>query len=110
MACLRNKCLELKCAPVAVGGIADHVHVLVRISPVISPSELVRQLKGVSSHLVNTKLDPESAFKWQGGYGAFSVSPNHVEKVRRYVENQARHHAENSVIQNWEKWEEEVTL
>jgi REP element-mobilizing transposase RayT len=93
----------LDCTPIAMGGVEDHVHVLVRIPPEISPSELVRQLKGVSSHLVNAEINPDGVFKWQGGYGAFSMSSDQVARVRWYIENQPSHHQNKTVINDWEQ-------
>lgn len=76
---------------VSIGGVADHVHLLLRLKPIHALSDLVREIKSVSSKWVHDeKL--ESAFAWQDGYGAFSVSPNAVEAVTHYIEHQEEHH------------------
>ena len=31
-------------------------------------------------------------FQWQNGYGAFSISPSHVEDLKRYIADQVEHH------------------
>ncbi len=59
---------------------------------------LVRDAKGSSSHLITSQIKPEAFFRWQGGYGAFSVDPRSVPRVANYVINQEAHHADNSVI------------
>ncbi|GAC1343858.1 MAG: IS200/IS605 family transposase [Myxococcales bacterium] len=88
---IEAKCFELGCAPRAIGGTADHVHVLSRIHPSISIARLAAEIKGSSSHFVTQRLG--SGFAWQGGYGAFSVSADDVPAVERYVLDQKRHHA-----------------
>ncbi|HEX6038633.1 IS200/IS605 family transposase [Longimicrobium sp.] len=95
--CMRHEAARLKVEVVEIGGIEDHVHVLVRFPATISISDLVKQLKGSSSHLANHEVLPRG-FKWQGGYGASSVSPRHVNRVRRYVLDQERHHREGTIF------------
>ncbi|HYH79661.1 MAG TPA: transposase [Longimicrobium sp.] len=82
---------------------ADHVHLLVRIPTTISIAELVRRLKGTSSHLVTHVLQSPEPFKWQGGYGVFSVSKRHVPVVRDYVLNQERHHRDGPLHHQLER-------
>ncbi|HEY7768316.1 IS200/IS605 family transposase [Longimicrobium sp.] len=89
--CIRAEWAKLGANVEAFGGVQDHVHLLVRFPTTVAVAELVKQVKGSSSHLVGQRL--RVAFKWQGGYGAFTVSPYHVEKVRNYVLHQPEHHA-----------------
>ena len=89
---LAEKARALGCEPVHVGGVADHVHVLVGIPATLAIAELVGQLKGASSHLANHRLLPGGQFRWQNAYGAFTVSPSDYAKVRDYVNGQAAHH------------------
>jgi putative transposase len=83
------------CELIAVGGIEDHVHVLLKIPTTITIADLAKGLKGGSSHMVNKALRPGTFFKWQGSYGSFTVSRSHVPMIRAYVLNQERHHREN---------------
>lgn len=85
---LRN----LNCQPVKIGGIADHVHVLFRLSRTASLSEVVEKVKSGSSKWIKTQTGVTADFKWQAGYGAFSVSPEHEERVSNYIRNQEIHH------------------
>src|SRR3984893_9258981 len=62
----------LDCAPLEVGGVTDHVHILCGLSRKISLSELVKNLKTSSSKILKGKV--HDGFSWQNGYGAFSVS------------------------------------
>jgi REP element-mobilizing transposase RayT len=90
--CLAAEAHRLGMQTIAIGGIEDHVHVLLRYPPLVSISEMVKQLKGVSSHLVRQQITPDGFFKWQGSYGAFSLADRDVEMVRRYVHRQEEHH------------------
>jgi putative transposase len=87
----------------AIGGTSDHVHVLVRLPATVTVAELAKQMKGVSSHFANDVLLPNEPFRWQGGYAAFTVSPWDVDRVRHYVQNQERHHAEQNLIPSLEE-------
>ena len=69
-ACIQAECNELKSEILALGGVADHVHLLVRIPASVSISELLKQVKGSSSHLATHRLRPGEFFKWQGAHGS----------------------------------------
>jgi REP element-mobilizing transposase RayT len=75
-----------------IGGVADHVHILAKIKPAISLSDFLREVKASASKWMNEKSARLRRFAWQDGYGAFSVSESQVEKVRRYIQTQERHH------------------
>ena len=77
-----------------INGVADHVHVLARIKPVISISEFLSKFKSQSSDWANRKT--RGRFKWQVKYGAFIVSQSQVERVREYIRNQEAHHSKIS--------------
>ena len=66
---------QLDCPPVIVGGVADHVHLLVRVGRGITQSDWVKELKRVSSRWLKERDARMAGFAWQGGYGVFSVSP-----------------------------------
>jgi putative transposase len=78
---------------IALGGMEDHVHALVRFPTTVTVADLVRHLKGATSHMVAHEIRPGEAFRWQGGYGAFTVSKPGVPRARDYVLNQESHHA-----------------
>ena len=94
--CIRHEAARLKAEIIAIGGIEDHVHVLLRLPATISIADLVKQLKGSSSHLANHEVLPRG-FKWQGGYGCGSVSRRLVPTVRNYVLRQEEHHREGTI-------------
>ena len=81
--------------PEEIGGVADHVHLLLGIRPTIRLSDLMRDIKTSSSLWVHDEIR-EPMFGWQDGYGAFSVSRSNLEAVRRYIQNQEAHHRKRS--------------
>ena len=76
-----------------VGGIEDHIHVLVLAPPVLSPSQIAQYVKGDLSKWIHETFPTLRHFAWQTGYGAFSVSKSGVSSVVDYIQNQRQHHA-----------------
>jgi len=101
------KCHELKCEVVAIGGDVDHVHLLVRFPTTLAVATLLKEVKGASSHLMTHEIMPNEFFKWQGAYGAFTVSKDRVKALTDYIKNQKAHHAETSLVEDWERCETE---
>jgi REP element-mobilizing transposase RayT len=93
---LGGTCNNLDCAVLRVGGVADHIHLLCRLGRSISVADLVKELKRVSSQWLKTKSADLADFYWQSGYGAFSISPGHVEAVREYIASQEEHHRQTT--------------
>ncbi len=89
---LAGTCQNLGSPSLIVGGVADHVHVLCRLGKTISISVLVRELKRESSKWLKEQSPELALFYWQNGYGAFSISPSHIEKLKVYIANQEAHH------------------
>ena len=85
-------CNNVGCPILRVGGTADHVHLLCRFGRTITVADLVQKLKRESSKWVKAKSPSLFDFHWQSGYGAFSVSPAHVEASRTYIATQEEHH------------------
>ena len=102
-AAIAAKCRSLKCEPLAIGGIEDHVHLLTRFHTTITIAKLVKDVKGSSSHLVSHEIRRGEFFKWQGAYGAFTLRKSEVPQVKAYILNQKQHHAEGNVIEAWEQ-------
>ena len=95
-------CEELRCSMIAVGGVEDHIHLLTGLPPSLSVSNFIKNIKGSSSHCVTHDIKPGEFFKWQGSYGAFTVSHDAIDKVANYIKNQAIHHQQKSIIPTWE--------
>ena len=100
---IRNKCEENQCWLEAIGGVSDHVHLLVRFTTSISIGKLVHLIKGSSSHYIAQVYRPDEFFKWQGGYSAFTVSPYQVKTVASYIKNQKQHHQDHTWKKDWEQ-------
>ena len=75
----------------AIGGTADHMHLLVGMHPSESVASLVKELKGQSSRWINENY-MHGTFAWQAGYGAFSYSMSLVPQVKAYILHQREHH------------------
>jgi REP element-mobilizing transposase RayT len=78
--------------PIVIGGVEDHVHALFTLSKNYPLKKIVEEVKKGSSKWMKTDGPRNSAFHWQAGYGAFSVSQSNLDEVRRYIENQEEHH------------------
>ncbi|MCA1734455.1 MAG: IS200/IS605 family transposase [Acidobacteria bacterium] len=74
-----------------VGGVEDHVHLMLSLKPALRLSDVLREIKSASSAWIHEEIG-EALFAWQEGYSAFSVSASQAERVRRYIRNQAEHH------------------
>ena len=81
----------LEGVPLAIGGIEDHVHLLVGLRSKHRLDYFLRDLKADSSSWVHQEL--KKKFEWQKGYAAFTVSPSSIEGVKKYILNQEKHHA-----------------
>lgn len=80
------------CHVLRVGGVENHVHVLLMFSKTETVAHVVEEMKRNSSRWIKTISPIYENFAWQGGYGAFSVSQSQVDTVMRYIENQREHH------------------
>ncbi len=76
----------------AIGGVGDHIHLLVSIKPDIALSELIRDIKANSTKWINQKGFINGKFQWQAGFGAFSYAQSQLESVVAYINNQEQHH------------------
>ena len=87
-----SKEITIECMNVQV----DHVHVLISLSSDQKVDDIVKLIKGESSHWINSENLIRPKFGWQRGYGAFSISSSHVEAVKGYIMNQDEHHRKKS--------------
>ena len=83
-----------------IGGVADHVHLVVRLKADTPVATMVRQVKARSSKWAKQRED-SCGFQWQRGYGAFSISETRLKQVREYVRRQEDRFAEDRCIM-WE--------
>jgi REP element-mobilizing transposase RayT len=85
---LRNKRGKL----LAVGGMADHVHVFASLPATLSLAQVANALKANSSRWVHENTKQGRGIRWQEGYSAFTVSKSAGPRVRVYIKNQEQHH------------------
>jgi REP element-mobilizing transposase RayT len=83
---------KLDCPVILAGGVEDHVHILARESRTITQADWVKELKRASSLWIKERDPAAKEFAWQAGYGVFSVSFSHLEKVTEYIARQEGHH------------------
>ncbi len=81
---------------VEIGGIENHVHLLVRLNKVAFLEDLVRTVKARSSQWIRQTFPHIPSFKWQQGYGSFSVSFSQLDVLIKYIRNQEEHHKTES--------------
>lgn len=83
---------KLKCNPIIVGGVEDHVHLMTTLSRSCKPADFVKEVKRVSSIWIKEEFEGYSKFQWLAGYGCFSIGRSQVEEVCDYIANQEEHH------------------
>ncbi|MCO6509670.1 MAG: IS200/IS605 family transposase [Aridibacter famidurans] len=81
---------------ISIGGIEDHIHMLIGLNPSQVLSDLVRDVKVSSTLFINKNRFVMRGFQWQEGYGAFTISREDIPAVAHYIENQERHHKRQS--------------
>jgi REP element-mobilizing transposase RayT len=81
---------------ITIGGVADHVHVLLSLPSTLTISKALQLLKGNSSKWIHETFPEMAAFNWQGGYGAFSIGVSGVDATTRYIKQQDEHHRTRS--------------
>ena len=97
-----------------IGGMPDHVHLLLSFGRTVTVADTVKTLKGGSSRWVHDTFGDSYQFAWQTGYGVFSVGYPELGAVRTYIANQAEHHHETTyqdefraiLTQHGKKWDE----
>ena len=77
---------------IEIGGIEDHLHLLVNFSPARSVSNMIRDIKANAARWANGLTETKNRLEWQKGYSAFTVSHSNIESVRAYILNQREHH------------------
>lgn len=87
--------------PIIINGMPDHIHAFVGLKPVMTISDLARDLKNNSSNFINERKLVKGKFQWQEGYGAFSYSHSHINKVYDYILNQEQHHKKKTFKQEY---------
>ncbi len=77
---------------VEIGGVEDHVHILLSLPATIPVSKAMQLIKGGSSKWIHETFPDQRLFSWQEEYGAFSVSVSQLDKTIAYIRRQPEHH------------------
>jgi len=83
---------EKNCLMIAVNSMPDHIHIFIGLHPTVKISDLVKDIKLSTNHLINSRGWTRERFGWQNGFGAFSYSESDIECVSNYIMNQEKHH------------------
>ena len=87
----------------SIGGMTDHIHILFGFRPTQSLSALMQEVKRDSSEWINQNKLVIGRFSWQEGYGAFSYSKSQISSVAKYIENQEKHHSQQTFTEEYRK-------
>ena len=88
----------------AIGGMRDHIHILVSMSPAQSVSELMQETKRASTLWIKERHLVDGNFAWQEGFGAFSYGKSQVNNVVTYIQNQKQHHLGKTFREEYEEF------
>jgi putative transposase len=77
---------------VEIGGMEDHIHILLSLPSTIAIAKAMQLIKGGASKWVHETFPQHGRFAWQEKYGAFSVSVSQLEKITEYIKGQKEHH------------------
>ncbi len=99
---INEKVIEKQSEVICFGCTRDHVHLLIKMHPAISVSEIIGEIKGYSSYVIANQIHPDGGFRWQGGFGALTVSRKEIPRLIKYIENQKEHHRSDDLQMEWE--------
>jgi len=101
---MREQLIEYGCPVRIINGMADHVHLLFLHNPRMTIADIIKQVKGNTSHWINQLDLVRFKFAWQEGYGAFSVSESQLERVFQYIHNQKEHHSNKLFVDEYDEF------
>lgn len=87
-----------------INGMPDHIHILISTKADCNLSNLIRDIKSSSTNWVNAKGFVKSKFRWQEGFGAFTVSQSGVDNVISYIKYQEKHHEKKTFLQEYQEF------
>jgi len=101
LAVIGNLINETGCKTIIVNGVEDHVHCFFGLKPSVSISDVMQHAKGKSSKWLNETGLHQHHFEWQTGYGAFSYSRSHIDRVFKYIQRQEEHHRKQTFLKEY---------
>lgn len=100
---LQKELMAAGCFVKIINGMPDHVHVLFLTNARKPVSEIIKQVKGCSSHSINEQDLIPQKFSWQTGYAAYSVSESQLKKVFFYIRDQKKHHEKKIFLEEYQE-------
>lgn len=101
---MRNKQYHLY----RIGGMPDHIHILLSLPPTITLSEFVRDLKASTSKMLKGNSKFPLFIGWNSGYAAFTYSPNEKDMIVNYIKNQKVHHKSKTLVEEYSEYTKEL--
>ena len=101
---IKSNCKEKGIWLDSINCVNDHIHLLISLSADVSVSTTVMLIKGESSHWINKNKFVKGKFEWQQEYMAMSVSESVVDKVRKYIADQEKHHKRKTFVEEYEEF------
>ena len=94
---------NLNCHLYRIGGVDDHVHILVGLPTTLAIAKYVQEIKAASSHWLKCQADFPRFESWQDGYGAFTVSHNDKDDLIEYIKGQVEHHRRETFLDEYRR-------
>ncbi len=101
---MKKEFSECGCLVKIINGMPDHVHCLFLMNAQKSVGDVIKQVKGSTSHWINQQNNLMEKFAWQTGYAAYSVSESQLNKVFEYIQYQKTHHAKTTFLKEYENF------
>ncbi len=101
---IRKELNKMGCSVKAINGMPEHLHILYLLNQQKSYADVIKQIKGSSSHWINEQNIIQEKFAWQTGYATYSVSESVSDKVYQYILNQKKHHETKTFMQEYEEF------
>jgi len=95
---------------IAINGMPNHIHIFIGMKPSCCLSDLVREIKKASTVFIKEKKLSKYKFTWQVGFGAFSYSHSHIDRVAKYVMNQKEHHRKKTFKEEYHEFLKEFEI
>lgn len=94
---------DIDCHVYRMGGVEDHVHVAILLARTVTQANWIEHVKTGSTRWLKKSYPECASFAWQRGYGAFSISPTHLEALKAYISGQAEHHQKESFQEEYRR-------
>ena len=101
---LYHQLLKFSCYVHRIGGMPDHVHILMEIPPNVAVSEVIKIAKQESTKEIRQRGIIPQWSGWEEGYGVFSYSRQELAAIKQYIANQKEHHRKVSFIEEYRQW------